>query len=107
MKHKLYIKLPDEARQGDEVFVRARIDHDMESGWRTTQEGQTIPQDLVREFACRYNGQEVFRAAFDAGMSPNPYLGFYIRATETGTIECTWVTQEGGRLTTSAVLNVI
>lgn len=106
MKNKLYIKLPEKVQQGDVVFVRAKIDHDMESGWRTTQEGNAVPKNLIREFVCLYNGKEVFRAAFDAGMSPNPYIGFYIRASESGNIDCTWVTGDGEGLSTSSLLTV-
>jgi sulfur-oxidizing protein SoxZ len=106
MKHKLYIKLPKKVQRGDTVFIRAKIDHEMESGWRTTQEGNTVPKDLIKEFTCLYNGKEVFRAAFDAGMSPNPYIGFYIRASESGNIDCTWVTEDGERLSTSSLLTV-
>ncbi|MGD8236027.1 MAG: thiosulfate oxidation carrier complex protein SoxZ [Chromatiales bacterium] len=106
MKNKLYLKLPEQVQRGDEVFVRAKIDHDMESGWRTTQEGNTVPKNLIREFICLYNGKEVFRAAFDAGMSPNPYIGFYIRASESGTIDCTWVTADDERLSTFSLLTV-
>ena len=106
MKNKLYLKLPEQVQRGDEVFVRAKIDHDMESGWRTTQEGNTVPKNLIRECICLYNGKEVFRAAFDAGMSPNPYIGFYIRASESGTIDCTWVTADDERLSTFSLLTV-
>jgi sulfur-oxidizing protein SoxZ len=106
MKHKLYIKLPEKVKQGDEVFVRARMDHAMESGWRSTNEGETIPPNRIREFTCDYNGKTVFKASFEAGAAPNPYLGFYIRASETGSVECHWITEEGKRLTTSAVLTV-
>ena len=106
MKNKLYLKLPEQVQRGDEVFVRAKIDHDMESGWRTTQEGNTVPKNLIREFICLYNGKEVFRASFDAGMSPNPYIGFYIRASESGTIDCTWVTADDERLSTFSLLTV-
>lgn len=106
MNNKLYIKLPRKVQRGDVVFVRAKIDHEMESGWRTNQEGQVIPQNLIKEFVCRYNGHEVFKAAFDAGMSPNPYLGFYIRASESGNVDCVWVTQDGERLKASSVLTV-
>jgi sulfur-oxidizing protein SoxZ len=106
MNNKLYLKLPEQVQRGDEVFVRAKIDHDMESGWRTTQEGNAVPKNLIREFICLYNGKEVFRAAFDAGMSPNPYIGFYIRASESGTIDCTWVTADDERLSTFSLLTV-
>jgi len=106
MNHNLYIKLPEKAQQGYEVFVRARMDHVMESGWHKTEEGETIPPNRIREFTCDYNGKTVFKASFEAGAAPNPYLGFYIRASETGSVECHWITEEGKRLTTSAVLTV-
>ncbi|MEJ2316836.1 MAG: thiosulfate oxidation carrier complex protein SoxZ [Gammaproteobacteria bacterium] len=107
MNNKLYIKLPEKVEQGDLVFVRVRIDHEMESGWRITQEGNTVPKNIIREFICLYNGKEVFKVALDAGMSPNPYIGFYIRASESGNIDCTWVTGGGERLSTSSLLTVI
>ncbi len=106
MNNKLYIKLPEKVQRGETVFIRAKIDHVMESGWRTTQEGNAVPKNLIREFVCLYNGKEVFKAAFDAGMSPNPYIGFYLRASESGKIDCTWVTGDGERLSSSSLLTV-
>lgn len=84
------VNLPASARRGEIIEIKAMVAHDMETGFRRTQLGALIPRDIITQFACSYNGVEIFRAEFHPAISANPYLAFSTRATESGTIVCKW-----------------
>jgi sulfur-oxidizing protein SoxZ len=88
------IQVPREARRGDLIEVRILIQHPMETGFRYDSLGRQTPRNVIHRFECRYRGIEVFRAAMGAGIAANPYLKFFVRAGESGDIECRWVDQE-------------
>src|SRR5882672_2316604 len=88
------IQIQREARRGEIVEVRVLIQHPMETGFRYDALGRQTPRNVIYSFECRYGGAEVFRAAMGAGISANPYLRFFVRARESGDIECRWVGQE-------------
>ncbi|SDA99753.1 thiosulfate oxidation carrier complex protein SoxZ [Sinorhizobium sp. NFACC03] len=80
----------------NEVFqVKAIIQHEMETGLRTDSAGQVIPRKIINRFVCRYGGVEVFRADLHEAVSANPFLEFYLRATESGRLEFIWE-EDGG-----------
>jgi len=88
------ILVPREARRGEIIEVRILIQHPMETGFRYDSLGRHTPRNVIHRFECRYGGVEVFRAAMGAGIAANPYLKFFVRAQESGDIECRWVDQE-------------
>jgi len=88
------IEVQREARRGDPVEVRIVIQHPMETGFRYDGLGRQTPRNVIHRFECRYGGVEVFRAEMGAGIAANPFLRFFVRARESGTIECRWVDQE-------------
>lgn len=77
-------------KQGEVFSIRAIVQHEMESGFRHTEQGVRVPRDIIREFVCTYNGKEVFRSDLYPGMGPNPLFIFYAKADQSGAIECTW-----------------
>ena len=56
------VRMPGAASRGEIVEITAIAQHDMESGFRSTERGERIPRDIIREFVCTYNGVDVFRA---------------------------------------------
>jgi sulfur-oxidizing protein SoxZ len=88
------IQVQQEARRGGLVEVRVLIQHPMETGFRYDALGRQTPRNVIYNFECRYGGVEVFRAAMGAGIAANPFLRFFVRARESGTIECRWIDQE-------------
>ncbi|MEJ6849739.1 thiosulfate oxidation carrier complex protein SoxZ [Sinorhizobium fredii] len=80
----------------DEVFsIKAIIQHQMETGLRKDSTGQTIPRKIINRFVCRYGGVEVFHVELHEAVSANPFLEFYLRATESGRLEFLWE-EDGG-----------
>ena len=100
------IQVQGEARRGEIIEVRILIQHPMETGFRYDAFGRQTPRNVIYSLRCRYGGVEVFRAAMGAGIAANPYLRFFLRARDSGDIECGWVDQENASGTVSARVNV-
>ena len=100
------IKVPVTAKAGDTVEIRAMIMHPMENGYNYDSQGTTIPVEIIADFVCRYDGEEVVRIQLHPGLAANPYFSFYLTATRTGPVEFTWTDQDGTITTNSATLLV-
>lgn len=89
------ITAPANAKKDSIIEIRAIAQHDMETGFRYTEDGKRIPRDIIRVFTCRYNGEEVFKTDFYSGIGANPLIIFTTVAVTSGTIECQWVGDNG------------
>lgn len=89
------IKLPDVIKVGDVIEVKTLVHHEMETGNRHDKTGKPIPRDIINTFIAKFDGEQVFRAEFGPGISANPYLAFQLRVAGPGTIEITWIDDEG------------
>jgi sulfur-oxidizing protein SoxZ len=97
---------PKTAAKGEILQIRTLITHQMETGLRRDEAGAVIPRKIINEFVCRYNGETVFRVELHEAVAANPYLEFYVRAAESGTLEFTWTEDGGAVFTTSRDLAV-
>lgn len=86
---------PRSARRGEVIEIRALISHPMESGQRVDAEGRPVPEDLIRRFECRYDGENVFAADLYTAIAANPLISFRTRATASGTLELRWSGDNG------------
>jgi sulfur-oxidizing protein SoxZ len=100
------VKVPERAKRGEVVEIKALVSHVMETGYRRTQEGAPIPRDILRRFVCTYNGEEVFSAEIHPGIAANPYLAFTALATESGNFEFRWSGDGGYAASASAKIVV-
>jgi sulfur-oxidizing protein SoxZ len=100
------INLPKSAARGEIVEIKALVAHDMETGFRRTQTGEIIPRNIITRFVCTYNGAEILSADFHPAISANPYIAFYTRATDSGSITCTWTGDNGFSVTESVPISV-
>lgn len=89
------IHMPANAKKGEIIEIRALIAHPMETGYRPGADGRPLPQDVIRQFSCSYNGERVFAAELHPAVSANPYIVFYTIATESGTLEFSWQGDKG------------
>lgn len=96
------IKLPDVIKTGDVIEVKTLVRHVMETGNRHDKNGQPIPRDIINTFIAKFDDREVFRAEFGPGISANPYLAFQFRVPAPGTIEATWIDDEGNAVSATA-----
>lgn len=100
------IRLPQNIKKGDIVEVKTLVTHTMESGQRRDPAGKVIPRKILNKFACSYNGNEVFRAELAPAIAANPYLAFFITATESGTLDFAWTDDDGSVIRESAKITV-
>jgi sulfur-oxidizing protein SoxZ len=94
-------------RRDEAIEVRISIRHDMETGYRTDDGGKPIPRNVIRSFACRYNGDPVFAVRMSSGIAANPYLRFFVTARESGTLDFEWIDDAGARGTAQAAVKVV
>ena len=99
------INVPAKAKRGDIIEIKTLMSHIMETGFRHTATGEVIPRDIITSFACRYNGNEVFRVDLFPAIAANPFITFFTTATESGKFEFEWVGDNG--LSETAVALII
>ena len=86
---------PASARRGDVMDIRLLIQHPMETGYRSSSEGERLPRDLIRRVECRFEGELVFAADLHAAIAANPYIAFPLLATVSGTLVVNWSGDKG------------
>jgi len=100
------VLVPPSVKRGEAIEVRISIRHPMETGFRVDDVGRTIARNTLKEFVCRYNGVEVFRASLGSGIGANPYLRFFITAVDTGELAFEWTDDAGERGDAKAAIAV-
>jgi len=101
------VTVPARAKRGEIIEVKTLVAHTMETGFRRTHLGVPVPRDIIRQFACIYNGVEVFSAELHPAISANPYLAFTTVAVESGTLTFTWTGDNGYAHTESVAIEVV
>jgi sulfur-oxidizing protein SoxZ len=101
------ISVPPENRRGEPFEVRISIRHPMETGYRTNESGEHVARNVIRRFACRYNGAPVFAVRVTSGIAANPYFRFFVTARESGTLDFEWVDDIGVRGEAQATVKVV
>jgi sulfur-oxidizing protein SoxZ len=89
------IHMPETARRGEVIEIRALIGHPMETGYRPGADGRVLPRNIIGRFTCRYDGEVVFSADLYPAVSANPYIAFHTVAAASGTLEFTWEGDNG------------
>jgi sulfur-oxidizing protein SoxZ len=100
------INVPAKAKRGDVIEIKSLMSHIMETGYRHTASGQVVPRDIITSFACRYNGNEIFRADLFPAIAANPFITFFTTAIESGKFEFEWFGDNGFSETASASITV-
>jgi sulfur-oxidizing protein SoxZ len=90
------VQVPSAAAGGEVFSVKTLISHPMETGLRHDDQGNVIPRKIVNKFTCRHNGVVVFSVDLHEAMAANPFIEFYLRATESGRLEFVWEEDGGG-----------
>jgi sulfur-oxidizing protein SoxZ len=102
-----FIRLPQQARRGEIIEIKAMIEHPNHSGFRVDLVGKAVPRNIVETFTCNYGGQEVFHAALYPAIATNPYLSFFVIARDSGELELTWTDDRGVVVKERATLTVV
>ena len=94
------------AKRGQVIEIKTLISHIMETGFRRTDVGKIIPRNIITNFVCTYNGEEIFRADLYPAIAANPFITFFTVATDSGTIVFKWTGDNGFDETASAKIVV-
>ena len=92
------VNVPAKAKRGEIIEIKTLIQHEMETGFRVDNMGKVIPRDIITDFICKYNGEEIFRADLYPAISANPFFSFFTfftTASESGTISFEWSGDHG------------
>ena len=100
------VKVPKSASKGEIIEIKSLISHAMESGQRKDKEGKPIPRKIINKFIVTFNGKEFFSADWAPAVAANPYMAFHMRASESGTMEFTWIDDDGTKYTDNKDLKV-
>ncbi|MGZ3411261.1 MAG: thiosulfate oxidation carrier complex protein SoxZ [Xanthobacteraceae bacterium] len=100
------INIPPKVKRGDTFEIKTLISHVMETGFRTTNTGQLVPRDIITNFSCKYNDEEIFSAELFPAISANPYITFFTVATESGSLTFNWTGDNGFAVTETAKITV-
>jgi len=100
------INVPKKAKRGDIIEIKTLMSHIMETGYRHTTSGKIVPRDIITSFACRYNGEEIFRADLFPATAANPFISFFTVATESGKFNFEWIGDNGFSETAAASITV-
>jgi sulfur-oxidizing protein SoxZ len=100
------IKLPDSIRLGDIIEVKTLISHVMETGFRKETDGTLVPRNIITRLTVTYAGRTVFTADLSSGISANPYIAFFVKVTEPGSLDLTWEGDHDFRIVETVPLTV-
>ncbi|MBM3646792.1 MAG: thiosulfate oxidation carrier complex protein SoxZ [Alphaproteobacteria bacterium] len=100
------IRVPATAKKGELVEIKTLITHPMESGQRRDSEGKLVPRLIVNRLDVTYNGKPVLAATLEPAISANPYMAFFVRVEESGTLNFTWTDDNKQTWTAEAKIQV-
>jgi len=104
---KARVKVPKSVKRGEVFEVKTLIKHKMETGQRKDKKtGKKIPRMVINNFVVKYNGKEVFSSDWYGAIAANPYMSFFVKAKDSGTLDFTWKDDSGAVFTKSVKINV-
>ena len=84
------LRVPTSAKKGEVIEIKTLITHPMETGLRKDADGKSVPRLIVNSLLVTYNGKPVLNAKLEPAVSANPYLAFFLKVDEPGTLKFTW-----------------
>jgi sulfur-oxidizing protein SoxZ len=84
------VKLPDIIKIGDIIEIKTLITHQMETGQRRDASGELVARNIIKSFRASFNGQPLFAADLQPGISANPFIAFNMKVIGPGDLEVTW-----------------
>jgi len=91
---------------GDEVDVKALMNHPMETGQRKDPKtGEKVPVHFIQNVTATLNGKTVLDAQWSQAISKNPFLGFKVKGGKVGDkLAITWTDNKGDKRTDEATV---
>lgn len=89
------VRVPKEASVGEAILIKTLISHQMESGQRKDDAGNTIPRSIINRFTVDFEGENVIDVTLEPAISTNPYFEFEATVPTSGTFVFTWYDDDG------------
>jgi sulfur-oxidizing protein SoxZ len=104
------ITVPPSPKKGDVIEIRALIQHQMETGFRVTSEGQLVPRNIIKKLTCRFNDgttdDTIASIELFPAVAANPYVAFNMIAAN-GTLTFIWEGDNGFSQTETVALKTV
>ena len=100
------LRIPATAKKGEVVEIKTLITHPMESGQRKDNDGKLVPRMIVNSLKATYNGKPVVDIKMEPAVAANPYMSFFLRVEESGTLKFTWTDDEKNSWTAESKIDV-
>ena len=84
------LRVPATAKKGEVVEIKTLITHPMESGQRKDADGKLVPRLIVNALKATFNGKPVVDIKLEPAIAANPYMSFFLRVEESGTLKFAW-----------------
>jgi sulfur-oxidizing protein SoxZ len=84
------LRVPEKAKKGEVVEIKTLITHPMENGQRKDDSGKVIPRLIVNSLDVTFNGKPVMSAKLEPAVAANPFMAFFLKVEESGTLKFTW-----------------
>ena len=88
------IRVQNTAKKGEVVEVKTLITHPMENGQRKDAAGNVVPRLIVNALKVTYNDKPVMNVKLETAGAANPFMSFFVKVEETGTLKFTWTDDE-------------
>lgn len=89
------VRVPKEASAGEAILIKTLISHQMESGQRKDDAGNTIPRSIINRFTVDFEDENVIDVTLEPAISTNPYFEFEATVPASGTFVFKWYDDDG------------
>ena len=100
------LRVPTSAKKGEVVEIKTLITHPMETGQRKDSDGKIVPRLIVNSLVVTYNDKPVLNARLEPAVAANPYMAFFLKVEESGTLKFTWTDDDNQSWTASSKIDV-
>jgi sulfur-oxidizing protein SoxZ len=100
------LRVPTAAKKGEVVEIKTLITHPMENGQRKDADGKVVPRLIVNSLKVTYNDKPVLDVKLETAVAANPYMSFYVRVDESGTLKFTWTDDQKNSWTAESKIEV-
>jgi sulfur-oxidizing protein SoxZ len=90
------VLLPQSVKIGDVIYVRAIIEHPMDTGFFRTAAGEPIPAFFIRDVSVMYGDEPIAHFEWTSGVSRDPSVTFPLKVTREAPVTVTWKDNKGG-----------
>lgn len=101
------LRVPATAKKGEVVEIKTLVTHPMESGQRKDADGRLVPRMILNRLTVTFNDRPVMNVTLEPAVAANPYLSFFMRVPESGTVKFTWIDDLKNSWTAESRIDVV